>query len=214
MAQSEFEENDGVLSCRAGTYLAFTESSARCYTKKDCPGYIINGAECRVGAPCPMLLHEDESGRECIDEAACAAMGLETFTNDSGTRLCIKPTECPDKGGYYLRIEQKTTCVNATACSELGKHAYFTTRECDAQEPSPDGNFEEEAKKGHVYKCNEDHPYLDTSGEQATCTSIEKCVADNKLEYVSDDEKQKLCVTRTKCLEIGYALRIQCLTRN
>ena len=77
--ENEFLKENYVYSCKEGTYIAFTEDGARCFAKKDCPGFVIYDAECWLTKQCPMYLHEDKTGRECIDELACISIGLVTF---------------------------------------------------------------------------------------------------------------------------------------
>lgn len=189
--ESTFDVKDGVYSCRAGTYLTTGRASTKCVTKKECSkiGYVINGAECKTSGVCPMYLYEDETGKECIDEAACAAMGLLAFVNDNGLRRCIPVARCLDFGGYLLTTDQGTTCVNASSCFGLGRYAYASIHECSAQKPSSEGYFDEKQKAKYIYACSSEHPYFDANEENAKCSSITECVADGRLEYVSDDKK-------------------------
>ena len=187
--ESAFDVRDGVYSCKAGTYIHTGGNSIKCVTKKECVGYIINGAECRTSSSCRMYLHEDETGRECIDEATCVAKGLIALVRDNGTKRCVSLAQCPDADGYVFATDQGTTCVNASTCSGFGRYAYTSIHECSAQEPDPDGNFDEEQKEKHIYKCSSEHTYFDTNEEKAKCVSVAECVADDKLEYTSDDGK-------------------------
>ena len=159
-----------------------------------------------------MFLREDEGGRECVDEAACASAGLEPFARDKNTRICILLAQCPENDGYFLVDGQKTTCVGASACAELGKYAYRASRECSAQEPAPEGNFDQNAQKRHVYACDGANPYLDANGERAQCVPAGRCVQSGLLLYEDDAGDGKQCLSAKKCSETGYALRIQCLT--
>lgn len=161
-----------------------------------------------------MFLREDESGRECLDEAACASAGLEPFVRDRNTRICIPLAQCPENDGYFLRDGQKTTCVSASACSELEKYAYKASRECSAQEPNLEGNFDQDAKKRHVYECDSNNPYLDANGELAACIPAEECVQSARLLYEDDAGDRKQCLSAKNCSKTGFALRIQCLTQN
>ena len=90
---------------------------------------------------------------------------------------------------------------------------YSAISECSEQQPEENGNFDEEEKKKNVYKCDSVHPYLDVSGEKAKCISTAECFGSDGLEYVADHGKEPLCVSETKCAEIGYKLRVQCLTK-
>ena len=90
---------------------------------------------------------------------------------------------------------------------------YSAISECSEQQPEENGNFDEEEKKKSVYKCDNAHPYLDVSGKKATCVPSKECANSGRFEYVTDDGKEPLCVSETKCAEIGYKLRVQCLTK-
>ena len=103
--------------------------------------------------------------------------------------------------------------MSAATCSERGRFAYFATLECSEQQPEGDGHFDAGEKEKNVYKCDSAHPYLDVSGEKARCISTAKCFDNDGLEYVADYGKEPQCVSRARCNEIGYALRIQCLTK-
>ena len=79
--------------------------------------------------------------------------------------------------------------MNASTCFELGRYAYTSIHECSAQKPDPEGNFDEEQKEKHIYKCSSEHAYFDSNEEKAKCVSIAECAANGKFEYASDDGK-------------------------
>ena len=62
--------------------------------------------------------------------------------------------------------------MNATTCFELGRYVYAITKECSAQKPDPEGNFDEEQKERHIYKCNSEHPLFDSNEENVKCVSV------------------------------------------
>ena len=89
----------------------------QCFTKLGCPGYVIYDAECRSDSNCPIFLHDDDTGKEYIEESECSAMGPVTFVTDQNEKLCIPLDQCLLKGGYFLTTEKQKICVNVTACS-------------------------------------------------------------------------------------------------
>lgn len=153
-----------------------------------------------------MFLHDDNTGKECIEESECSAMGLVTFVTDQNEKLCIPLDQCLLKGGYFLTTEKGKICVNAAACSsEHNMYAYAAAGECGSKIPASDGHFN---VQDNVYKCDTSYPYLDTSGANAKCVYAKECIDNENLLYVSDDGKQHSCVSSTECQKMGYLLRI------
>ena len=46
--KDEFQEESGVYSCKREMFIAITETDVKCVTKKNCSGFIIDGAECQL----------------------------------------------------------------------------------------------------------------------------------------------------------------------
>ena len=61
-------------------------------------------------------------------------------------------------------------------------------------------------------QCAKYKGYIFENGSMVCVTAAQCTKISNYLTYDSDDDSERLCIVKSRCPELGYELRIQCLT--
>ena len=151
----------------------------------------------------------DETGSTCVNKSVCFSSEPKGYIYAAAGKCSILE---PDPNGHLNMQDDVYTCGDEYPFLDLTGN----TAKCVAEEECVDPNYV--YNEGGVKmcllaaQCAWYKGYcLDTDSNK--CITSAECVqTPDHITYDSDDGSERLCVTRDKCPDKGYELRIQCLT--